>query len=111
MEKNKMNLLSEKQLKELTDDNFKSLPQIMQVDGFLNLLCQIGHTKVTPQEISQIFKDAKMRSLQYQKKIRCGSFKVKEHFKAMSTQAPSQTFTVCIKKLADDQYEISQKNL
>ena len=67
---------------------------IMQIDAFLKCLYEAGHKKVTPHEISGIFKDANMRSPKNEKKIRCGAFKVKEFFESISSaENASETLT------------------
>jgi hypothetical protein len=106
-----MSLLSENILKELITDNFACLSRINQIEGFLRSLYDAGHTKVTPQEITQLFKDANMRPSQSPKKIRCGVFKVREYLDSMTTSKDDeQVSRVSIKRIADDLYKISLKN-
>ena len=102
-----MSLLSEKMLKELMVDDFSCLPRIMQIEGFLKYLYEAGHSKVTPQEITQLFKDANMNLPQRSKKIRCGVFKVREYLDSMSGKGRGQASTVCVKRTADDLYKIT----
>ena len=106
-QKDNMSLLPENILKELVKDDFCGLPRLKQIEGFLSCLCKAGHTKVTPQEISQLFKDANMDLPQRKKKIRCGAFKVREYFDLMLTKDNVQNPTVCITKIAEDLYKIS----
>jgi hypothetical protein len=101
-----MNLLSEEILKELVVDDFCCLSRIMQIEGFLKCLYNVGHMNVTPQEITQLFKDANMRSLKPSKRIRCGVYKVREYLDSMSAQKESKISTVCVKRIAEDQYKI-----
>ena len=101
-----MSLLSENILKELITDDFASLSRINQIEGFLRSLYDAGHTKVTPQEITQLFKDANMNSPERSKKIRCGVYKVREYLDSMSAQKGSKISTVCVKRIAEDQYKI-----
>ena len=101
-----MNLLSEKILKELMVDDFACLPRMKQIEGFLKSLCKAGHTKVAPQEITQLFKDTNMSTPLRPKKIRCGVFKVREYLDSMSGKGRG-TSTVCVKRIADDLYTIS----
>ena len=102
-----MSLIPENILKELADEKFKGLPRIIQIDSFLRCLYESGREKVTPQEVCELFKDANMRSPKNQKKIRCGSFKVKEYFASIATaENNSETLTTIVKEIADGQYEI-----
>ncbi len=103
-----MSLLSEKTLKELMVDNFSRRPRLNQIEGFLICLYEAGHTKVTPQEITQLFKDANMRSAQSSKKIRCGVFKVREYLDSMTlVKGKDQVPAICVKRIAEDLYKIS----
>ena len=104
-----MSLLSEKILKEFMVDDFACLSRIKQIEGFLKALYEIGHIKVSPQEITQLFKDANLSTAQRPKKIRCGVFKVREYLNAMEGKDRNQGSTVSVKRLADDLYEISLK--
>ena len=101
-----MSLLSEKMLKELVADDFVSRSRMMQIKGFLTCLCKAGHTKISPQEITQLFKDANMRSPETSKKIRCGAFKVREYLDAISKE-PSQSPTMSVKQVDDDLYSLN----
>ena len=106
-----MSILSEKMLKELITDEFCCFPRLKQIECFLNSLYESGHTEVTPQEITQLFKDANMRPSQSPKKIRCGVFKVREYLDSMTTSKDDeQVSRVSIKRIADDLYKISLKN-
>ena len=101
-----MSLLLDNILKDLITDDFPSLPRIKQIEGFLKCLYDADHTKVTPQEITQLFKDVNMKSPQRSKTIRCGSFKVKEYLDSMT----DKNSAVCVNKIADNLYKISIKS-
>jgi len=102
-----MGLLPEKALKELIDEEFKGLSRMRQIEYFLEALCKEGVTTISPKDISEIFKDANMRSPEHQKKIRCGAFKVKDFFELMSDSSLGQEYSVTITELPDGQYEIA----
>ena len=103
-----MSLLPEKILKELMADDFASLTRIMQIEGFLKCLCNAGYTKITPQEISQLFKDANMDLPQKNKKIRCGAFKAREYLDLIAVNDTTEVPVVCVKRMADNLYKISK---
>jgi len=102
-----MGLLSDEILQELIDDEFKALSRMRQIEYFLEALCKEGITTITCKDISEIFKDANMRSPEHQKKIRCGAFKVKDFFDLMSDKSLGQEYSVTLLGLPDDTYEIS----
>jgi hypothetical protein len=102
-----MSLLSENILKELITDDFAGLSRINQIEGFLRSLYDAGHTKVTPQEITQLFKDANMNSPERSKKIRCGVFKVREYLDSMTTKKVIQDSVLCVGLIEDDLYELT----
>lgn len=104
-----MGILSESVLKDIVDDNFKKLSRGKQVEIFLKALYDAGNKIITLKDISEIFKDANMRSLEHQKKIRCGAFKVKELFDIMTRKNPDRECCIVMKELSDDQYEITMR--
>jgi len=104
-----MSLLSEKTLNELKEETFSSLSRLLQIEEFLKYLYKTGHTKITPQEISQLFKDANLTSPQHSKKIRCGAFKVKEYLETMLSKTNAKTGSVYVTKIATDKYKIYLK--
>ena len=60
----------------------------------MKCLCEAGASTVTPKEISQLFKDARMRSPTNQKSIRCGAFKVKEYLVSISRDSYDSNISV-----------------
>jgi hypothetical protein len=104
-----MSLLPEYILKEIITEDFSSLPRIAQIDSFLKHLYETGHSKITAQEICQLFKDANMTSPQRNKKIRCGAFKVKEYLDIIANKNNSQSFSILLTKIPKDKYKIILK--
>jgi len=104
-----MGLLREEILKELITDEFKRLPRIIQIEYFLKAIYETGNKTVTAKDISDIFKEVNMRSSEHQKKIRCGTFKVKEFFSMMTENNPNQECLIFLKELSDNHYEISYR--
>jgi len=106
-ERIKMGLLSDSKIKELINEEFISFPRIKQVESFLVALFENGNKKVSLKDISEMFKDANMRSLDHQKKIRCGAFKVKEIFEQIMSKKAMHDCRINLKKISDNEYEIS----
>ena len=101
-----MGLLPDDKIKELINKDFISLPRVKQVESFLVFLYENGYRKVSLKDISELFKDANIRSHEHQKKIRCGVYKVKEFFELIISEQSLKDFGLILKKISDSEYEI-----